>query len=56
MDKFIEVSDSGSSGNDERMQRHRRYAIGTVMSVVIEAGISDDTSSAHNVAAPSLGV
>jgi hypothetical protein len=44
MDSFIAVSDSASSGDDERMQRRRRYAIRTVMSAVTEAGISDGTS------------
>jgi hypothetical protein len=43
---FIMVSDSASSGEDERMQRRRRCAIRTVMSAVNEAGISDDSSDA----------
>jgi hypothetical protein len=43
MDSFIVVSDSASSGDDEPMQRRRRYAIRTVISAVTEAGISDGT-------------
>jgi hypothetical protein len=44
MDSFIAVSDSASSGDDERMQRRRRYAIHTVISAVTEADILDGTS------------
>jgi 3-oxoacyl-(acyl-carrier-protein) synthase len=55
MDSFTAVSDSASSGDDERMQRCRRYAIRTVMSAVTEAGISDGTSTRLGVAATSLG-
>jgi hypothetical protein len=47
MDTFTAVSDSASSGDDERMQRRRHYAIRTVMSAVTEAGICYDTSYAH---------
>jgi hypothetical protein len=33
--------DSASSGEDDRMQRRRRYAIRTFLSAVAEAGISE---------------
>jgi hypothetical protein len=46
IDTFIMVSDSASSGEDERMQCRRRCAIRTVMSAVNEVGISDDSSDA----------
>jgi hypothetical protein len=44
MDIFIRDNDSASPGEDERMQRRRRYAIYTVMSSIAEAGISDASS------------
>jgi hypothetical protein len=44
MDTVIAVSDHSTSGDDERMQRRRCYAIHTVISAVTEAGLSDDTS------------
>jgi hypothetical protein len=46
MDTVIGDCDSASSGEDERMQRHRRYAIPTVKSAVAEACISDNSSYA----------
>jgi hypothetical protein len=55
MDTFTTVSDSASSGDDERMQRGRRYAIRTVMSAVTEAGIAMIHPTRIDVAAPSLG-
>jgi 3-oxoacyl-(acyl-carrier-protein) synthase len=44
MDTVIGDCDSASFGEDERMQRGRRYAIRTVMSAVAEAGMSDNSS------------
>jgi hypothetical protein len=46
MDTVIGDYDSASSGEDERMQRRRRYANRTVLSAVAEAGISDNLSYA----------
>jgi hypothetical protein len=45
MDTFITDSESASSGEDERMQQRRRYAIHTVMSAIAEAGMSDASSN-----------
>jgi hypothetical protein len=44
MDTFIRDSESASSGEDDRMQKRRRYAIHTVMSAIAEAGMSDASS------------
>jgi hypothetical protein len=46
MDTVIGDCDSAYSGEDERMQRRRRYTIGTVTSAVAEAGICDNSSYA----------
>jgi hypothetical protein len=46
MDTVIGDCDSASSGEDERMQRRRRYAIRTAMAAAAEAGISDNSSYA----------
>jgi hypothetical protein len=46
MDTVIGDCDSASSGEDERKQRLRRYALRTVMSAVAEAGISDNSPHA----------
>jgi hypothetical protein len=47
MDTAIADCDSASSGEDERMQRCRRFAIPTVLSAVAEAGISDNSPYAR---------
>jgi hypothetical protein len=46
MDTVIGDSDSASSGENERMQQCRRFAIRTVLSAVAEAGISDNSPHA----------
>jgi hypothetical protein len=46
MDTVAGDYDSASSGEGERMQRRRRYAIRTVVPAVAEAGISDNLSYA----------